>query len=414
MAKTTQLNLPPKLLPVFTGDARYRGAYGGRGSGKTYSFAKMAAVAGYKFGRAGISGLILCGREHLNSLDESSMAEVKAGIASEPWLTKYYDVGEKYIRSRDGRIRFAFSGLRHNIDALKSKSRILVAWIDEAEGVEEVAWRKLIPTVRAEDPDGSWQSEIWVTWNPEVEGSATDERFKLGPPSNSKIVQMNWSDNPWFPEILNKERLDDYEKRPETYEHIWEGGYLTITDAQIFNGHFEMDEFEPEDDWDGPYHGLDFGFSQDPTAATQSYIHNKILYIRREAVKKKLDLDDTVPFLADRIPRISMYPVRCDSARPESISHINKHGIPRAIAAKKGKGSVEDGIEHMKSFDKIVVHPDCPETYNEFRLYSYKIDRLSGDILPVPVDAHNHCIDSIRYAIEPVMRLRSKPRMRSL
>lgn len=409
-----RLELPPKLIPVFQGKARYRGSYGGRGSGKTRTFALMTAVDGYRLGRAGISGAMFCGREHLNSLEESSMQEVKDAIRSVPWLNAYYEMGEKYIRSKDGKIRYIFGGLRHNIDGLKSKARILRAWIDEAEQVSEVAWRKLIPTIRDEDPAGKWQSEIWITWNPEFADSATNRRFISGPPEDAKIAELNWRDNPWFPETLNRERLDDLRLRPEIYDHIWEGKFLVITEAQIFKDHFVMEEFEPAAEWNGPYHGLDFGFSQDPTAAIQAWVHENTLYIRREAVKKKLDLDKTVDFLTDNIPRISMHTVRADSARPESISYLQNHGMPAVRGAKKGKGSVEDGIEHIKKYDQVVIHPDCPETYKEFRLYSYKTDKLSGDILPIPLDAENHCIDALRYALEPMMRMRRRPGVRAL
>ena len=214
------IELPPKLVPVFEGEARYRGSFGGRGSGKTRSFALMTAVWGYKFGSSGISGQILCGREHLNSLEESSLEEVKSAIRSVPWLENYYEIGERYIRSKDGRITYVFAGLRHNLDSIKSKARLLLAWVDEGETVSEAAWRKLIPTVREDS------SEVWVTWNPESKDSATHERYRLNPPANSKIVEMNHSDNPWFPSVLEQERLEDFERRPDTYGHIWEGDFL--------------------------------------------------------------------------------------------------------------------------------------------------------------------------------------------
>lgn len=374
----------------------------------------MTAVDGYRLGRAGISGMMLCAREHLNSLDESSMEEVKQAINSEPWLAAYYEIGEKYIRSKDGRIKYGFTGLRHNLDGIKSKARILRAWVDEAENVSEAAWRKLIPTVRDQDPSGVWQSEIWLTWNPELATSATNQRFREAQPEDARIVELNWQDNPWFPEVLNAERLEDLAKRPDTYDHIWEGKYLVITDAQVFKGLFEVDEFEPDSSFDGPYFGLDFGFSQDPTAAVQAYIKNRVLYIRREAVKKKLELDDTVQFLAERIPQICLHTVRADSARPESISYLKNNGMPGCRPAKKGPGSVEDGIAYIKSFDRVVIHPDCPETAREFRTYSYKVDRLSGDILPTLTDCDNHCIDALRYGLEPMIRLKARPRIRAL
>ncbi|WP_133675501.1 PBSX family phage terminase large subunit [Aquamicrobium defluvii] len=225
---TARIELPPKLIPVFSGPARYRGAYGGRGSGKTRTFAKMAAVRGYQLSQEGKSGVIVCGREFMNSLDESSMAEVKAAIASEPWLAANYDVGEKYIRTLDGRISFAFIGLRHNLDSIKSKSQIHVLWVDEAEPVSETAWIKIVPTVREHG------SEIWVTWNPERKNSATHKRFRESPPSGAKIVEINYSDNPWFPEVLEKERQEDFVRRPDQYDHVWEGGFVTVVEGAYF------------------------------------------------------------------------------------------------------------------------------------------------------------------------------------
>jgi phage terminase large subunit len=228
---TARIELPPKLIPVFSGDARYRGAYGGRGSGKTRSFAKMAAVRGYQLSQEGKEGVIVCGREFMNSLDESSMAEVKAAIASEPWLAANYDVGEKYIRTLDKRISFAFIGLRHNLDSIKSKSQIHILWVDEAEPVSETAWLKVAPTVREHG------SEIWVTWNPERKNSATHKRFRLNPPSRAKITEINYSDNPWFPAVLDEERRDDFAKRPDQYSHVWEGDFVTVVEGAYFANH---------------------------------------------------------------------------------------------------------------------------------------------------------------------------------
>lgn len=225
---TLGIDLPAKLVPVFTGPAMYRGAYGGRGSAKTRSFAKMAAVQGVRFAQANMPGVIVCGREFMNSLDESSLAEVKGAIASEPWLAERYDVGEKYVRTRDKRIEFAFIGLRHNLDSIKSKSRIRLLWVDEAEPVSDTAWNKADNTVREEG------SEVWATWNPERKNSATHKRFRVDPPAESKIVELNWRDNPWFPETLNKKRLADKEKRPDQYAHIWEGDFVTVVEGAYY------------------------------------------------------------------------------------------------------------------------------------------------------------------------------------
>ncbi|EPY99670.1 PBSX family phage terminase large subunit [Mannheimia haemolytica] len=397
-----QIELPPKLLPVFAKDYRYKGAYGGRGSGKTRAFAKMSAVSAYKRAMQGESGVILCGREFMNSLEESSLEEVKQAIKSEPFLANFFDVGEKYVRTKDGRISYVFSGLRHNLDSIKSKARILIAWIDEAETVSETAWRKLIPTVRENN------SEIWVTWNPENRGSATDTRFRQNPPENSCIIKMSYQDNPWFPDVLEQERLNDKQRLDDaTYRWIWEGAYLEASEAQIFRGKYQEMEFVPNPDFDGPYYGLDFGFAQDPTAAVKCWVFNGDLYIEFEAGKVGLELDDTADFIAKGVPQIADHVVRADSARPESISYLKRHGLPRIIGVDKWKGSVEDGIEHIKSYGKVFIHPRCQQTLNEFRLYSYKTDRLSGDVLPVVIDAHNHFIDALRYALTPLMQVKS-------
>ena len=224
-----QIELPPKLVPVFEGEARYRIAYGGRGSGKTRTFALMTAVMGYRWGMAGKKGQILCAREFMNSLDDSSLEEIKTSIRSIDWLNDYYDVGEKYIRSKDGNIHYTFVGLRRSLDAIKSKARIMLAWVDEAEPMSEMAWQKLIPTVREEG------SEIWATWNPESKYSATHERFRISPPKNSKIVELNYTDNPWFPDVLEAERLEDKAKRIDMYEHIWEGGFLVFSEGAYYS-----------------------------------------------------------------------------------------------------------------------------------------------------------------------------------
>lgn len=228
---TASIKLPPKLIPVFAGEADVRGAYGGRGSAKTRSFALMTAVRGYMWSKAGREGIILCGRQFQNSLDESSLEEVKAAISSEPWLAAHYDVGEKYIRTIDGRIDYKFTGLDRNIDSVKSKARILLCWVDEAEPVTETAWQTLIPTLRDEE------SELWVTWNPKRKGSATDKRFRNTQDPRTKMVEMNWRDNPKFPAILERARLKDQAERPDSYDHIWEGDYVSVVEGAYFASH---------------------------------------------------------------------------------------------------------------------------------------------------------------------------------
>ena len=225
------LRIPDKLVPVFEGEADVRGAHGGRGSAKTRTFAKMTAVRAHMWDQAGRTGIILCGRQFMNSLDDSSLEEIKTAIREEEWLAPHFDIGEKYIRTKSGRISYSFAGLDRNISSIKGKSRLLLAWIEEAEPVTEEAWVKLIPTLREED------SELWVTWNPEREDAPTNKRFKDSKDPRTKIVEMNWRDNPWFPDILNRQRLKDKEERPHSYEHIWEGAFVTAVEGAYFTPH---------------------------------------------------------------------------------------------------------------------------------------------------------------------------------
>jgi phage terminase large subunit len=221
---TAKIQIPAKLVPVFEGEADVRGAHGGRGSAKTRTFALMTAVRAHMWDMEGRQGIILCARQFMNSLADSSLEEVKAAIRETPWLLPHFDIGETYIRTKSGRISYTFIGLARNLNSIKSKFRVLLAWIDEAEPVTEEAWVKLIPTLREED------SELWLTWNPERKKSATNKRFRNANDNDPrvKIVEMNWRDNPWFPAILDRVRLKDLNERPDQYAHIWEGDYLQV------------------------------------------------------------------------------------------------------------------------------------------------------------------------------------------
>lgn len=400
------VSLPDKLKTVFSGRARYRGAHGGRGSGKTRGFALMSAVRGDIFATMGVIGTILCGREFQNSLEDSSFSEVRAAIQSDPYLRTRWEIGRQFIRHVSGRVEYTFSGLRHNIESIKGKARILIAWVDEAEQVSEMSWRTLIPTVREQQsPEEAargvfWSSEIWLTWNPGSEKSATNQRFNINATDDMKIVKMNWSDNPWFPEVLNDERKRDLAARPADYAHIWEGEYRSRSDAMVFSN-WKMREFVAPPNAVFRF-GADWGFSIDPTVLVRGYLDGRTLYVDYEAYAVGCEVDKT-PALFDQVPKSREYRITADSARPEVVSYMRRNGFPKIVPAVKGKGSIEDGISFLQSFD-IVVHPRCENVAREMASFSYKIDRMTEEVLPVLDDKDNHTIDALRYALEGLRR----------
>ena len=306
----------------------------------------------------------------------------------------YFQVLDREIRATNGSL-IIFQGMQdHTAESIKSLEGYDIAWVEEAQSLSTRSLRLLRPTIRKEG------SELWFTWNPMSADDPIDA-FLRGDnvPPDSKVVQANWSDNPWFPSELERERVFDLKYNSATYDHVWEGAYLVNTDAQVFAGKYRVDDFDVQDTWDGPYQGGDFGFSQDPTAAIRCYIAGDVLFISHEAYRTKLELDDTATFINGKIPSFDRYVTRWDNARPESISYLKRHGLPRSEPVVKWKGSIEDGVQFLRSFREIVIHTRCSDLAREFRLYSYKTDSRTGDIMPVIVDAFNHGIDALRYAL---------------
>ena len=396
MQRRAKVEIPQKLVPVFQGRSRYRAAVGGRGSGKSLSFALMAAVRGYAEPLR-----ILCARELQNTIKDSVHSEIVRALDMYPWLNAAYTYGESFIRGRNG-TEFLFKGLRTNYQEIKSLSGINICWVEEAEATSEASWQVLTPTIRAPG------SEIWVTWNPDSEDSPVRKRFILNPPRNLTIAEMNYCDNPWFPEVLEEERQECLRLNPDDYGHIWLGECRTRSDAQVLNGKWTVDTFEPQPHWDGPYHGADWGYANDPTAAVKVWVCDRTLYVEHESVHVQLELDATAEQWKQDIPGIEKYVVPSDCARPESISYVKRKGIPRLEAAPKWSGSVEDGIAWLRSFERIVIHPRCEQAAKEARLWSYKVDRQTGDVLPKLLDGNDHIWDSIRYGCHKMIRQRGK------
>lgn len=376
-----------KLSFLLLEDARYKIAYGGRGSAKSWQFARALLLKG------AVKPLrILCARELQNSIKDS-VHKLLCDQIVDLGLEKEYEVGDSYIRSRCG-TDFIFKGLRSNAREIKSMEGIDICWVEEAQSVSETSWTLLIPTIRKPG------SEIWISFNPDQETDPTYRRFVTNLPPRSIRVNINYWDNPFFSDVLREEMEYDKKNDTDLYMHVWEGHCWHSSDAQVLAKKWRTGLFE-RPSIATPYYGADWGFAVDPTVLTSSFIHDNRLFIEYEAWAVKCDLDD-LPELFDKVPGSRDYIIRADSARPETISHMRKKKF-KIEGAKKWDGSVKDGIGYLRKFKEIVIHERCKHTRIEAKLYSYERDRLTNDVLPKLIDKHNHCWDSVRYAHTPMI-----------
>lgn len=368
--------------------ARYKVFYGGRGGAKSWAFARalllMAASRALR---------VLCAREFQVSIADSVHRLLADQIAALGLQDKFI-VQQNSITSTCGSL-FIFKGIRKNIREIKSLEGVDICWVEEAESVSAESWRLLIPTIRKEG------SEIWISFNPGTPDDATYQQFVVSPPDNAHVVKVGWQDNPWLPQTLRAEMNYCRRTDPDAYAHIWGGEPLVISDAQVFKDRYVVEPFETPVDARF-FHGADWGFAKDPTTLVRFFERDNCLFVDREAYGVGVELD-AIPALFDTIPTARAWAIKADNARPETISHIRRKGFNIGAAAKWG-GSVMDGIAVIKGFEKVVIHPRCKHTADEFRLYSYKVDRVNGDILPVLMDANNHCIDAIRYGLDGYIR----------
>ncbi len=378
----------PLMLP-----RRYKCLYGGRGSGKSFGCAEALLIEGL---RRKIR--VLCAREFQVSIKDSVHALLKARIEV-LGLEDFYTVQETAIIGANGS-SFIFKGVRHNVQSIKSMAGLTHCWLEEAQTISADSWKVLVPTIREEG------SEIWVTFNPLNRTDTVYQELVEKKRDNAYVERVNWDRNPHFPSVLDDERRSMQATDPDAYHHIWEGGFWEQSEAQILHGKWVVEEFEPQQGWAGPYHGADWGFASDPTTLIRCWVHERRLYVEYESYAVGLELDDTADRWKEDVPDCEQYIIRADSARPESISHVRRHGIPRLEGVKKWAGSVEDGIAHLRSYEKIVIHPRCKHTAEEARLYSYKTDKISGEVLPVVVDAHQHTWDAVRYGLAPLITAR--------
>lgn len=393
--------LIPKRMELLLYPRRFKVFYGGRGSGKTANVVSyLIEKARFRNSRVG------CFREIQNSIKESSYAELVDEI-NRKGHTQEYRCVDGEITHHTTRSKFVFRGLWRNITAIKGMAGLTDVFCEESENISQVSWDTLIPTVRAAG------SEIIIVFNPNKETDPTWTNFVepyidkmvdgIYQDDDIVVVNVNYIHNPWFTEELkqhmNQMKAVDYDR----YLWVYEGKFNKRSDEQVFGGKWRIDNFEVKPEWHGPYFGMDFGFSTDPTAMVEVYIEElpggrRNIYINREYGKVGLEITDTPAAMEQSFPMAKRARWYADCARPETISHIKRSGFD-IHPCTKWPGSVEDGVTWLRGCDNIIIHERCKEMQNEATMYSYKVDKLTGNVLTDIVDAFNHFWDAVRYAL---------------
>ena len=375
----------PLLYP-----SRYKGAWGGRGSGKSHFFAESLIERCVMYPGTRWA----CIREVQKSLEQSvkRLLEDKIGSLG---VAHLFDVQAYEIKTHGGGV-IIFQGMQnHTAESIKSLEGFDGAWVEEAQSLSQRSLDLLRPTIRKTG------SELWFSWNPNLATDPVDVFLRSdNPPPNSVVVRANYSDNPWLPDELKAELDYDRGRDPDKFQHVWLGGYQKNSESRVFRN-WKVEEFDVDKNA-VIRQGADWGFSIDPTVLVQCYIEGRKLYVCHEAYRVGCEIADT-PALFLSLPDSEKWPIVADSARPETISHLQRNGFPKITAAVKGAKSLEEGIEFLRNYD-IIVHPRCKHVIDELTMYSYKTDPLTGEVLSILEDKNNHTIDALRYACEGARR----------
>jgi phage terminase large subunit len=396
MQKTLRIETPRVFLPLLK-SSRYKGAYGGRGSGKSHFFAELLVERCIQQKTHAV-----CVREIQKTLSQSVKKLIELKIEA-LGVGKLFEVQDSKILGTNGSL-IIFQGMQnHTADSIKSLEGFDVAWVEEAQSLSQRSLDLLRPTIRKPD------SELWFSWNPDADTDPVETLLRCEcPPPDAIVIRVNWHDNPYFPDVLREEMEYDQARDKDKYLHVWEGQYKKRSEALVFKN-WRIDEHT------APVGtifrmGADWGFSVDPSVLIRCYIIGRDMYIDYEAHMVGCEID-MLPELFDRVPESRKWFITADSARPETISYMRKHGYPKINSAIKGAKSIEDGIEFLKSFD-MIIHPRCEALINELMSYSYKVDPLTEEVLPLLEDKNNHVIDALRYACEGIRKAEPKKKIR--
>ena len=391
----SRIRFPKKFEALFQPEKiRYRIFYGGRGGAKSWCFARALLAKGTKQPMR-----ILCAREFQTSIKDSVHKLLSDQIYALD-MESFYEITQNSIKGING-TEFIFAGIKNNTNNIKSIEGINIAWVEEAQAVSANSWNVLIPTIRRQD------SEIWVSFNPELPTDETWKRFVESPPESSVVVKVNWNDNPWFPEVLDLERLSLKARDLSAYNNVWEGGTRNTVNGAIFGKEMEMAELEgritnvPYDSSKGCHIIFDLGWADNTADWIIQFIGFEIRVIRyfednQKTIQHYLSLMQTFGYVYDTIwlPH--------DAAAKSLGTGKSIEEIVRATGMKVqmlNRVPITDSINAART-----IFPRCyfdrkntEEGLNCLRHYRYDVD-VNGSFSQKPLhDIYSHGADAWRY-----------------
>jgi phage terminase large subunit len=394
-AAIAKAQFPVKLACLFE-KSRYKVLHGGRGGAKSWGVARALLILGAK------SQLrILCAREFQTSIKDS-VHKLLSDQIIDLGLISFYEITQTSIRGKNG-TEFAFSGLKNNVTNIKSFEGVDICWVEEAQSVSKRSWDVLIPTIRKQD------SEIWITFNPELESDETYQRFVLKPPENAIIQKIGWQDNPWFPETLDLERRSLHMRDQESYNTVWEGVCRQTVDGAVFAREMQMAELQgriTKVNYDPmkPVHAVfDLGWADSTAIWFVQFVGMETRLIRymensQQTISWYLAQMQTYGYIYDTLWLPHDAENKTLAAAGRTIEEIVRNsGFKTRII---GKTPIVDSINAARTiftncwFDR----ENCHDGLQCLRHYRYEVDPDSKQFSKTPVhDSYSHGADAFRY-----------------
>ena len=391
----TNAQFPVKMASLFD-KARYKIYWGGRGAGKSHSCAKGLLILG---ARSPIR--VLCAREYQTSIKDS-VHKLLCDQIELMNMHSIYEITQNSIRGRNG-TEFAFVGLKNNVANVKSYEGIDICWVEEAQTVSRMSWNTLIPTIRKED------SEIWVTFNPELETDETYQRFVVRPPEHAIVQKINWSDNPWFPEVLALEKDALKSRDPSAYQTVWEGLCRLTVDGAIFANEMQVAELDgritkvPYDPTK-PVHAIfDLGWADSTAIWFLQFVGMETRLIRyhedsQKTISHYLALMQTYGYMYDTLWLPHDAQNKTLASNGKSIEEIVRAaGYKTRIIERT---PIADSMNAARTIFRNCCfdRENCYDGLQCLRHYRYEVDPETGQFSRNPLhDQYSHGADAFRY-----------------